>query len=145
MQQAVPNAVRIDTATYALCIPTAVAESEDSEMVYTYLVTAWVFTAYLMKRFPKADVMDAAMLAGLAAARRDFFEMRSLMLKNFPHHPKTKQNTEMFDCLHEAFVLVQDVTKTQFDEIKGYNDQAMIEVDDLFSCTCGECPGDAPN
>jgi len=142
MQQAVPNAVRIDTATYALCVPTTVVESEDSEMVYTYLVTAWVFTAYLMKRFPKADVMDAAMLAGLAAARKDFLGMAKLMAKNFPKHPKTKQNTEMFECLHEAFNVVQEVTKAQFDEIKAYNEQAMIEVNDLFSCTHGECLGD---
>jgi len=145
MQQVVPNAIRVDTATYALCVPTMVAESDDNEMVYTYLVTAWVFTAYLMKRFPDADAMDAGMLASLAAARKDFLSMAKHMTKNFPKHPKTKQNTAMLECLHEAFNVVQDVTKAQFDEIKSYNEQAMIEVNNLFPCTCGECPGDAKN
>ncbi len=141
MQQVVPNAIRIDTASFPLCVPDEVRDQEDDE-VFKFLVVAWVFTAWLQKKFPKADITDCAMLAGLAAWKpvKQLIPLMKVANKRFPNHPKAKQNLAMLKCIDNDFTLKKEATKEEFAELKALNDQAIKEVDALFPCVCGECP-----
>lgn len=137
----VPNAVRVDTASYPLCVPQPIFEA-DGEQLFDFLVLAWVFTAFLRKRFPEAEVTDCALIAGLAAGVPPFelVGMAELMKRKFKDHAKTDQNLKMIDALVETFALGTETPPDQFEEITAYNAQAITEVEALFPCTCGECP-----
>lgn len=130
MKQVVPNAVRVDTATFPLCVPIHVYESQDGEVIHTFLVTAWVFMAFLRKRFPKADVMDLGMIAGLCASVPpvELIGMAELMRRKFKDHPKTQLNIDLMNAIVDAFTF-NEVSKEVFDELKGYNEQAIVEVE----------------
>ena len=145
--QIVPGAVRIDTISYPLFVPQPVIDNPNAEEVFEFLVIAWVFTAWLSKRFPKADVTDCAMLAGMAAwkSTKELLKLMPKANKMYPGHPKAKQNLEMLRSIDDNFTRKSDVSKEIFAEVKAYNEQASLEVEKLFPCTCGECLADRSN
>lgn len=147
MQQVVPNCVRVDTTSYALAVPTPIFNDPDPERVFTFLVTAWVFTAWLKKRFPKADVTDCALMAGLCASVSppELIKMSKMMKRKFANHPKTQLDLDMMASIRKTFTSGKDLTIEEFAEVTAYNEAATREVDALFPCTCGECPTDKSN
>jgi len=85
------------------------------------------------------------MIAGLCASVPPFelMGMAELMKRKFKGHPKTQLSLDLMNCIVDTFTVFgegKDVPKEVFDEVKGYNEQASLEVDALFPCTCGECP-----
>ena len=130
--QNVSGAVRIDTTTYPLFVPDEVMCNSDPEHLFHYLVTAWVFTAWLSKRFPDADVMDCSMLGGMAAWKPadTLIPLMKESNKRYPKHPKVRQNVGMLRCIDDDFGSNTSklVTHEMIEELTTLNKQACVEA-----------------